>query len=151
VRRLTAASELVGSVNHLNHTRSFDIQALISLLQILTENSFRRFRLGRIIIRRMLVKGKAWEIKAAAKRSSTLAKIPKEWLLDSADLEKASRQRDLTGAFIEQYLSAEEIIIVRQDSVSIVTSLHKGEYSTVQVTRAFCKAAAIAHQIVSSF
>jgi amidase len=99
----------------------------------------------------MLVKGTPWEVKSAAKRSSTLAKIPKEWLLDSADLEKASRQRDLAGPFIEQYLSAEEIVMVRQDSVSIVTSLHKGEYSAVQVTRVFCKVAAIAHQIVSSF
>jgi amidase len=99
----------------------------------------------------MLIKGKSWELMAAAKRSSTLAKIPKEWLLDPADLEKASRQRDLAGPFIEQYLSAEEIAIVRQDSVSIVTSIHKGEYSAVQVARAFCKVAAIAHQIVSSF
>ena len=98
----------------------------------------------------MSAKEESWEARASAKRSSTHAKIPKEWLLDGEDLAKAARQRNLTGSFIEQYLSTEEITVVRQDSVSIVTKVHTGECSAVSVARAFCKAAAIAHQIVSN-
>lgn len=92
----------------------------------------------------------SWEAKAAAKRSSTHAKIPKEWLLDQEDLAKAAKQRDLTGPFIEQYLTAEEVSIIRQGSVLIINNIRNGEYSAQQVTHAFCKTAAIAHQIVSN-
>ncbi|KAI9781915.1 MAG: hypothetical protein M1816_002138 [Peltula sp. TS41687] len=95
----------------------------------------------------MLVKDESWKAKAAAKRLSTIAKIPKEWLLDKEDLAKASKQRDLTGPFIEQYLSAEEVEIVRQNSVSIVNNIRGGKYSALEVARAFCKTAAISHQI----
>jgi amidase len=91
-----------------------------------------------------------WEAKAASKRRDTYAKIPEEWRLGPEDLAKAARQRDLTGQFIEQYLSGEDIAIIRLDSVSLVTKIQKSEYSAVQVVRAFCKTAAIAHQIVSA-
>jgi amidase len=90
-----------------------------------------------------------WEAKAAAKRRSTFAKIPEEWRLGSEDLARASRQRDLTGPFIEQFLSREDIAVIRQDSVSLVAKIARSECSAVQVVRAFCKTAAIAHQIVS--
>ncbi len=99
----------------------------------------------------MSVKEESWKTKAAEKRSSTFSKIPREWLLDQADLDKASKQKDLTSPFIEQYLSPEEIDIVRQDSVSIVANIRRTKYSAVQVTTAFCKTAAIAHQIMSGF
>lgn len=92
-----------------------------------------------------------WQAKAAAKRASVLAKIPPEWRLSEADLDRASKQRDLTGAFIEQFLTVEEIAIISQASVSLVAQIREGKYSAVQVTRAFCKTAAIAHQIVSEF
>lgn len=97
----------------------------------------------------MLSGQESWEIKAAAKRASTYAKIPKEWLLDEATLDRASKQRNLTGAFIEQLLTADEAAIIGQGSVLIVAKVRAGEYSSVQVARAFCKTAAIAQQIVS--
>lgn len=89
-----------------------------------------------------------WEAKAAAKKASTLDKIPREWRLNEADLENASKQRDLTGPFIQQYLNPDELEIVRQDATALVNKLKKGEYTAKRVTVAFCKAAAIAHQIV---
>ena len=97
----------------------------------------------------MSVKKELWQSKAAAKRASTHAKIPKEWLLDQAELERASKERNLSGPFIEQYLNAQEVTIIRQGSVPIVAKIRTGEYSSVQVTQAFCKTAAIAQQIVS--
>jgi amidase len=97
----------------------------------------------------MLVPAESWKAKAASKAASTLAKIPREWRLAEADLERASKQRNLTGPFIEQYLNSEELEVIRQDATLIVNRVKKGEYSAKRVALAFCKTAAIAHQIVS--
>lgn len=45
-------------------------------------------------------------------------------------------------------LSAEELAITEQTAAVLVDKLAKGELSSVQVTTAFCKRAAIAHQLV---
>ena len=91
----------------------------------------------------------SWEARAAEKRADTLAKIPLEWRLSPAELERASQQRDLTGPFMEGFLSPDEVAIVNMDSVSLVNAIKARELSAVKVTRSFCKTAAIAHQIVS--
>ena len=90
----------------------------------------------------------SWDAKASGKRADTLAKIPAEWLLPKEDLDKAANERNLTGPFINQYLSPDDIAIVEQGSVPLVEKMSAGKLSAVQVTRAFCKTAAIAHQIV---
>ena len=47
-------------------------------------------------------------------------------------------------------LSKEELDITNEDNVSVLLRrLHTGEVSAVQVTRAYCKRAAIAHQLVN--
>lgn len=97
----------------------------------------------------MRVSKHSWEIKAAEKRASTLAKIPSEWRLSAAELERASKQRDLTGSFIEEFLEPNEIAIVNMDSVPIVEAIKNRRLSAVEVAKAFCKTAAISHQIVS--
>lgn len=89
----------------------------------------------------------SWESKAAAKRSSTNAKIPQEWQLSNAELEKAAKQKDLTGSFIEQYLTPDEGFIVAQDANKLAENIRSGEWTAKTVAQAFCKSAAIAHQI----
>ncbi len=91
----------------------------------------------------------SWQTKAAAKRADTLAKIPPHWRLSAADLERAAGQRDITGPFIQQFLDHDEVAIVSMDSVPIVNAIQAGRLSASQVVSAFCKTAAIAHQIVS--
>jgi len=97
----------------------------------------------------MLVSKDSWQVKAEKKRSETLGKIAPEWRLTEPELEKALKQRDLTGAFFDQYLEAHEISIVRQDATHLVDRVQRGQLSAKDVALAFCKAAAIAHQIVS--
>lgn len=92
----------------------------------------------------------SWEVRAAAKRADTLNKIRPQWRLGPADLAEARKQRDLTGPFIQQFLEADEISIILRDSVAIVEDIKRGHLTAVQVTTAFCKTAAIAHQIVSA-
>lgn len=89
-----------------------------------------------------------WQSKAAAKRAAILASIPKEWRLSPAQLKLAEGVRDITGPFMQQFLSKDEVAIVSLDSVPIVEAVKAGILSAVQVTKAFCRAAAIAHQIV---
>ncbi|KAI9652013.1 MAG: hypothetical protein M1831_007254 [Alyxoria varia] len=95
----------------------------------------------------MTADNQTWEAKAAAKRASTLEKIPPRWRLEPGEKEKASQQRNITGTFIEQYLSTDEISITGQNPFSLLSKIGSGTYSSIQVVDAFCKRAAIAHQI----
>lgn len=92
---------------------------------------------------------KSWEAKAKAKVAETKSKIPKEWRLNQSSLDKAKQIKKLSGPFIESFLSDEEISITRNDSTLLVEKVKTGEYTALQVAQAFCKTAAIAHQIVS--
>ncbi|KAI1170162.1 amidase signature domain-containing protein [Nemania sp. FL0916] len=89
----------------------------------------------------------SWKARAAAKRADTENKIPPQWRLGPTDLAEAQKQRDMTGPFIQQFLEADEISIIKKDSVDIVEDIKNGNLTAVQVTNAFCKTAAIAHQI----
>lgn len=91
----------------------------------------------------------SWQAAARAKRLDIHSRIPKEWLLTDVDLEKAERQRNLTGTFIDPFLDDDEKDIIGQDSVSLTEKIKRREYTAVAVTHAFCKTAAIAQQIVS--
>jgi amidase len=92
----------------------------------------------------------SWESRAAAKRAETLDKIHPEWRLSPKDLERARQQRDITGPFIQQFLDENDIFITSMASVPILQALEEKKLSAVEVTTAFCKRAAVAHQIVSS-
>ena len=90
----------------------------------------------------------SWEERAANKRKNILEQIPDEWRLNATDLERASKQLDLTGRFIQSLLTRETVEITSLDTVDIVAALQRQEYSAVQVVTAFCHSAAVAHQIV---
>ncbi|MCJ1377475.1 hypothetical protein MMC17_000570 [Xylographa soralifera] len=96
----------------------------------------------------MKIEEKSWQAKAEEKVAATKSKIPLEWLLDHSDLEKASQRKQLSGEFTESFLHYEELEIIRKDSVPLVDAVRDGKYTAVQVARAYCKNAAIAHQII---
>lgn len=98
----------------------------------------------------MRIEATSWEVKAAAKQAGTSAKIPPSWRLSAGDLQRAKNQRDLTGPFIRQFLPENVNIITSKDSLELVESLRRGDLTAVEVTTAFCKTAAVAHQIVGS-
>jgi len=90
----------------------------------------------------------SWEERAAEKRADVLSKIRPAWRLSDEDLARAKKQRDLTGPFIHSFLHPDEVHIVTRDSVDLVNAIKTRQLSASQVTAAFCKTAAIAHQIV---
>ncbi|KAI9668914.1 MAG: hypothetical protein M1829_005226 [Trizodia sp. TS-e1964] len=91
----------------------------------------------------------SWQDKAAAKVAQTKSKICPEWTLTESDLEDAKNQRELSGPFIEKFLESKEQEIIHIDSVSLVAKIKAGQHTALEVALAYCKTAAIAHQIVS--
>jgi amidase len=88
-----------------------------------------------------------WKKIAAEKRDSVLALIPEEWRIPAPP--SAEKQRDVTGKFIQQYLDPKEIEITETEATGIVEKTSSGQWTAVEVTKAFCHRSAIAHQLVS--
>ncbi len=93
----------------------------------------------------------SWQKTASMKRDSMIHKIPKDWLLPNEVVEKAKQNRILTGSSIEDLLAPQTLHIISLNSVDLVSSIGNGSLTALQVTRAVCRRAAFAHQIVSSF
>ncbi|KAH0341392.1 amidase, partial [Aureobasidium melanogenum] len=88
-----------------------------------------------------------WRQIAAEKRDSVLALIPEEWRIPAPP--SAEEQRDVTGKFTQQYLDPREIEITETEATEIVKKTSSGEWTAVEVTKAFCHRSAIAHQLVN--
>ncbi|KAK3711437.1 hypothetical protein LTR37_009616 [Vermiconidia calcicola] len=88
-----------------------------------------------------------WKKTARDKADSVLALIPKEWRIEK--IPSPQEQRDVTGSYIHQFLSKEEIEITETDAVGIVTKTSAGTWKSVDVAKAFCHRAALAHQLLS--
>ena len=92
----------------------------------------------------------SWRTEAEAKVASIKSKIPDGWVLKQDDLDMAKKQRKLNGRFFENFLNRSDIDILHNDSVQLVDKIRARHYTALEVTRAYCKAAAIAHQVVSN-
>ena len=89
-----------------------------------------------------------WTDIAAKAQTKLLNSIPREWRVPYDKLPKDD-VLDVTG-FPKQsgLLSDEELKITESFATEIVGALAAGEWTAEEVTRAFCKRAAIAHQVV---
>ncbi|CAK40630.1 hypothetical protein CBS63078_344 [Aspergillus niger] len=90
----------------------------------------------------------SWEQTAAAKRQSVLNAIPEKWRI-KGPIPAPSEQRDVTGPYIQQFLSPREVEITETDAVGITERTTTGQWTAVEVTEAFCHRAALAHQLVN--
>jgi amidase len=89
----------------------------------------------------------SWKAIAAAKRAENMAKIPSEWRLPDEILNKAKEQRDITGDFIESLLDNATLCITGREPLETLTLLTNGTLTAVEVVTAYCKRAAVAHQL----
>jgi amidase len=89
----------------------------------------------------------SWQDRAAAKVADTASKIPPHWRIRQEDLDSAKKRKNLTGPSIESFLTENEIAIVRLDSVTLVEKLATRALKSLEVAQAYCKTAAVAHQI----
>ncbi|KAL6245427.1 Acetamidase [Rhinocladiella similis] len=86
-----------------------------------------------------------WEEVAADKRKRIEESIPKEWRVEV---------KDQNGSFMDLpassgLLTADELEITNSSGVDLVSKLAAGQLKSVDVTLAFCKRAALAHQALN--
>ncbi|ORY10927.1 amidase signature domain-containing protein [Clohesyomyces aquaticus] len=87
-----------------------------------------------------------WKKRAEVKRDAILAAIPKEWRIENPPNEK---QVDVTGKFVQQFLSEREVEITETTADDIAKHTVSGTWKAEEVTRAFCHRAALAHQLTN--
>ncbi|EYE98212.1 amidase [Aspergillus ruber CBS 135680] len=85
-----------------------------------------------------------WEHLAAEKRGHIDKSIPSEWKISQPAQANVMDVPANSGI-----LSAEELKITESTATDLVNKLAKGELKAVDVTLAFCKRAALAHQLVN--
>jgi len=93
------------------------------------------------------IMGLSWQELGEKKRQSVLALIPPEWRIPGP-LPSVEEQPDVTGAYIQQYLTPREIEITESNAVEIVSHTCTGSWTASEVVTAFCHRAALAHQLV---
>jgi amidase len=86
-----------------------------------------------------------WQDRAAEKRARIQASIPKEWLVQNAGSKTSAV--DLIAS--SDLLTPKEVEITRSAATDLVRKMSVGELTSVEVTLAFCKRAALVHQAVS--
>jgi len=88
-----------------------------------------------------------WETVASDKRSRIASSIPPEWRIPSSSLPQTDSVIDFPRT--STLLSAKELEITASSAVDLVAQLAKGALTSVEVTVAFCKRAAVAQQVTN--
>ncbi|EED17167.1 general amidase GmdA, putative [Talaromyces stipitatus ATCC 10500] len=88
-----------------------------------------------------------WQQAARTKRDSVNSLIPEAWRLPS--IPSSNDQKDVTGIYIWQFLSAKEIEITETDACGIVSRTSSGAWKAREVAEAFSHRAALAHQLTN--
>ncbi|KAI0393895.1 amidase [Xylariaceae sp. FL0594] len=90
-----------------------------------------------------------WEVVAAKARQDLLNSIPEEWRVP-ADLLPPETQDDVTvWPKSSGWFTQEELDITESRALDLLPKLASGELKSETVTRAFCKRASAAHQLVN--
>ncbi|KAL9111548.1 MAG: hypothetical protein Q9227_004036 [Pyrenula ochraceoflavens] len=75
--------------------------------------------------------GGSWKELAEAKRKAILDSIPAQWRLP-VDVPTAKEQKDVTGAYIQQFLNKREIQITETDAVGIAKETATGGWTALE-------------------
>ncbi|KAJ5574137.1 acetamidase [Penicillium hispanicum] len=86
-----------------------------------------------------------WEQRAAEKRARIDNSIPAEWEIRSPPTELSVLDFPAASGLLSQ----QELMITQSSASDLVHRLSRGELKAVDVTLAFCKRAALAHQLVN--
>lgn len=92
---------------------------------------------------------KDWKSIAEAKRAALLASIPQEWIIP-ADILPSEDQLDVT-TFPEQsgFFTEKELEITSTKIPALLEKVHSRTWTSEEVAQAFCKRAAVAHQLTN--
>lgn len=97
--------------------------------------------------------GQDWKTLVAQKRAEVDKELPQEWRLPTEILNTISASANINVLAVPRecgVLTAKEIDITENhDAVALVEQMANKKLTASEVTLAFCKRAAIAHQVVS--
>ncbi|KAL3451082.1 amidase signature domain-containing protein [Aspergillus insuetus] len=88
-----------------------------------------------------------WKSVAAQKKSALDASIPAEWRIEKLPTNDSVMSFPKTSGI----LTPDELAITESSATDLVRDLAAGKLSSVAVTTAFCKRAALAHQLTNCF
>jgi len=89
-----------------------------------------------------------WEDTGKEARKRLLDSIPPEWRLPEDKLPPADQANVLDFPSKSGLFTEHELSITTSAATHIVQAIASGEWKAIDVTRAFCKRAAVAHQLV---
>jgi amidase len=89
-----------------------------------------------------------WEDIGKQARARLDESIPSEWRVPKDKLPSADQASVLDTPADSGLFSEDELSITTSSATHIVQKIASGEWTAVDVTRAFCKRAAVAHQLV---
>ncbi|PSR82542.1 amidase [Coniella lustricola] len=90
-----------------------------------------------------------WQEIAARKSAALLASIPKEWIIPE-DKKPPASQDNVTGWPRESgWFTEEELAITESSATELVSKLATGALKSLDVTKAFCKRACAAQQLIN--
>ncbi|GAD97024.1 acetamidase [Paecilomyces variotii No. 5] len=94
-------------------------------------------------------KPKPWETIAATKRQTLRDAIPAEWVIP-AEILPSEQETDVTTFPRESgWFTDRELEITSTPAPELLSKLSTGSWTSEEVTKAFCKAAAAAHQLTN--
>ena len=88
-----------------------------------------------------------WETVAKAKKASLSDLIPPQWKIKPAEVPSTATLRDVTN-YACTFLHPLELEITNSPANKILENIRSLEWTSLDVTRAFCHRAALAHQLV---
>jgi amidase len=91
----------------------------------------------------------SWTDISAAKKEEVNARIPSEWLIPKELLPPPSRTKVDDFVATSGFFTDREINITASSATDIMANIVAGTWTAEEVTTAFCKAAAVSHQLVS--
>lgn len=95
----------------------------------------------------------AWQEIAETRRQEIAIAIPEEWKID-VDKSRVNDKSDISvlqyaEKCLDSILTHVELEITKVPTIQLIKKIRSGEWSSLQVTIAFCKRAAIAHQLTN--
>ncbi|UNI18404.1 Amidase [Purpureocillium takamizusanense] len=115
--------------------------------QLATPWAFTRTRVPRNIFHPPLLIMDSWQDIASACQELVLDAIPCRWRLSEKPESSVKDVRDVPATC--GLMTEKQLAITEQETTQLVSHLHDGRLTSVEVTEAFCARAAIAHQCVS--
>jgi amidase len=91
-----------------------------------------------------------WKDISASKKEEVKAEVPSEWLIPEDLLPPPSKSKVDDFVATSVFFTANEVEITASSATDITAKIIAATWTAKEVTRAFCKSAAVSHQLVCS-